>query len=287
MKRFGEFFNETFLFLEDIEYTDKTLFTRIINEDITPSEDELTNFDIELSNPDSASKYLNNDEELRLIKIYKDDPTSQEGIEARNTVVENKLKFIHLLAHKAVRSGRIKDSQRTDAVQNAVISLMHAIDKFDPEKGVPFTAYAKQWIMAGITNPFNPVRQRSISSDAIGKDSLLSLTSIDEPINDGSSDDKTMSAGEKIADNREGINPYEDLEYKDLMATLHVFLKKLSAKEAKAIKLRFSTKPDGSERTFEEIGQELGMTKMGAKLLIDRTLAKLKNFAKEEKLQFN
>jgi hypothetical protein len=29
------------------------------------------------------------------------------------------------------------------------------------------------------------------------------------------------------------------------------------------------------------------MTKMGAKLLIDRTLAKLKNFAKEEKLQFN
>jgi DNA-directed RNA polymerase sigma subunit (sigma70/sigma32) len=63
--------------------------------------------------------------------------------------------------------------------------------------------------------------------------------------------------------------------------------KKLNDKEAKAIKLRFSTKPDGSERTFEEIGQELGMTKMGAKLLIDRTLAKLKNFAKEEKLQFN
>ena len=34
-----------------------------------------------------------------------------------------------------------------------------------------------------------------------------------------------------------------------------------------------------------EIGNELGMTKMGAKMLIDRTITKLKQFARQEQIK--
>lgn len=284
MKSFTNFFKTDFLVLESLEYTDRTLFRRIINEELTPSETELADLDIELSNPETAKKYMDNEEEVALIEQYKADPDSVEGLEARNKVIENKLKYIHLLAQKAVNANRIKPQQKEDAVQNAVLSLIHGIDLFDPSKGVPFTAYAKQWIMAGITNPFNPIRQKSISSDAIGKDKDFGLTSIDTPINDAHSDDKQMTLGDTIADYREGTNPFDNLDEKDTRATLGVFLKKLPEKEAQAIKLRFSVKPDGTERTFEEIGKELGMTKMGAKMLIDRVINKLKTFAKEENI---
>lgn len=134
MQKFRDFLKQDILILEGIYYTDRTLFRRIVNEELTPSEEELTKLDVELSDPENAKAYLNNEEELELIRKYKADPTSLEGIEARNKVVENKLNFIHLLAHKAARGGKIKDNQHEDAVQNAVLSLMHAIDLYDPDK---------------------------------------------------------------------------------------------------------------------------------------------------------
>ena len=147
--------------------------------------------------------------------------------------------------------------------------------------GVPFTAYAKQWILAGIFNPFNPVRQKSISSDAIGKDKDFGLTSIDTPINSAMSDDKEMTLGDTIMD-KTGLDPAEMLDEKDIRSRLKIYLKKLTDKEATAIRLRFSTNPDGKQHTYQEIGEELGMTTPGAKMLVEKALNKLKTFYKEE-----
>jgi len=285
MKKFTDFFKEEYLVLESIEYTDRTLFTRIINEEFASDEKELAKLDVELSNPESAKKYLNNEEEIELIKKYKADPNSQEGLDARNEVIINKMKFINLLVSKAVSTGRISSGQAQDAINNAVLYLIRAIDLYDINKGVPFTAYAKQWILAGITNPFNPRFHSSISSDIIGKKTKygnIGLSSLDTPITSADSDDKAMTLGDTIADTQPNTSPFDQLDEKDIRAKLGAFLKKLSDKEATAIKLRFSSKPDGSQRTFAEIGKELDLTSMGAKLLIDRTLTKLKEFAKEE-----
>lgn len=279
---FTEFLKNNYLIIEAIEYTDKTLFSRIVNEEFTPTEDELTKLDIELSNPETAKKYLDNEEELELIKKYKADPTGQEGLDARNTVIENKLKWIYLLANKAVNAGSIKKDQVQDAVQNAVLYLIRGIDKFDPDKGVPFTAYSKQWILAGIKNPFNPVRQKSISADTQGRDGI-GVTSIDTPINTNG-DDKEGTVADVIPDSRDGINPFDVVDDQDAKIKLNIFLKKLPEKQAKAIELRFIPN-DGNPRTLEEIGKELGMTKMGAKNLIERALDKLKIFAKEENIK--
>lgn len=286
MKSFTEFFNNSFLVLESIEYTDRTLFRKIINEELTPTEDEVTKLDIELSNPETAKKYLDNDEELELIEIYKNDPNGETGLDARNKLIENKLKYIHLLASKAVSAGRIKSHQMQDAIQNAVIYLINGIDKFDPSKGVPFTAYAKQWIMAGITNPFNPARQRSISSDGAGKTdsqgNTMGIVSFDTPTTGEDSDDKAMTVGDNIADIRAGIDPTEALDDNEMQKRLNSYLGRLNEKEARAIKMRFYADTDGKVKTLEEIGEAIGMTKMGVKMLIDRAMAKLKTFARED-----
>ena len=49
MKRFTEFFKNDFLILEQIEFLDRTLFSKIISEEIAPSEAEVADLDIELS----------------------------------------------------------------------------------------------------------------------------------------------------------------------------------------------------------------------------------------------
>lgn len=286
MERFTEFFKREYLTLESIEYLDKTLFRRIINEEFNATEQELADLDIELSNPESSKKYLNNEQENKLLQTYKANPNSKEGLDARNEIVMNKYKFIQLLVSKAVANGRITKDQAADATNNAVIYLLRGIDLYDMDKGVPFTAYAKQWIMAGITNPFNPRYHSSVSSDISGKalqdGDTVSVASMDATINSADSDDKDMTLGDTIADELDMNSPYQQLNEKDLYAKLGIFLKKLSDKEAEAIKLRFSSTPDGRQRTFAEIGDELGMTAMGAKVLVDRTLTKLKEYAKEE-----
>ena len=165
LKSVNWFFKKNYLIIEAIEYTDRTLFRRIVNEEFTPTEKELADLDIELSNPETAKKYLDNEEEIALIKQYKADPTGEAGLDARNKVIENKLKWIYLLANKAANAGAIKHTNIQDAVQNAVLFLIRAIDKYDPSKNVPFTAYCKSWIIAGIKNPYNIERQKSISAD--------------------------------------------------------------------------------------------------------------------------
>lgn len=55
---------------------------------------------------------------------------------------------------------------------------------------------------------------------------------------------------------------------------------RLPDKERRAIELYY---PENKEdkKTLEEIGHELGMTKVGAKQVVDRAFGKLKEFAKE------
>lgn len=143
MKSFSEFFTQRYVVLESLEYLDKTLFRRIINEELTPSEEDVAKLDIELSNPETAKKYLDNDEEIALIKTYKADPNGEAGLDARNKVIENKLKYIHLLANKAANARRIRRDQISDAVQNAVLYLINGIDKFDPDKRSSFYCLCK------------------------------------------------------------------------------------------------------------------------------------------------
>ena len=63
MDKFRTFIKNKFLAVESILYTDRTLFRKLITE-AAPSDEELTKLDIELSDPENAKKYLNNEKEI-------------------------------------------------------------------------------------------------------------------------------------------------------------------------------------------------------------------------------
>ena len=77
---------------------------------------------------------MREDEIVRLIGLYK----TNNDISSRNKVIEYNIKLVSYLIGKRRWSN--------DAMQEGVIGMMRAIEKFDPEKGVKFSTYAAYWI---------------------------------------------------------------------------------------------------------------------------------------------
>jgi RNA polymerase sigma factor (sigma-70 family) len=284
--------------MQYLEYLDKHVFTKIIKEsaEYEPTPDELIDSEIDyraLEKEDEAAlkKYkFDQDAERELIKIYKENPNSVQGGEAMGKIIEMKLPYIKMLANNAAKARVISFQNVGDAINNAVLSLIHALERYELNLNVPFTAYAKNWILAGIRNPFNPNRETSVSSDIVGKAGIQLLDY------DGSTDSSAQNninkdeSGQKLSDiidtylhDENGELSQSDLlNNQEIKHKVMILVKKLSDKEQKALHLRHSVKDDGKEYTFEEIGKEIGMTKMGAKKLIERAYEKIRNAVKEE-----
>lgn len=68
-------------------------------------------------------------------------------VAARNKLIEANARFVVSVAHKLGHHGRSRD----DLIQEGMLGLMHAANKFDPERGIPFGRYAWHWVRAEMT----------------------------------------------------------------------------------------------------------------------------------------
>lgn len=280
MKSFSEFFNSEYLALEAIEYLDKTIFTRFLNKDATliPSKEVILQ-QVEAIQKGEEYKpkanYMSTQQEMQLLRKFKDNPDSQQGLEAKNQLIENKIKYVYAIVHRLVNSGRIRRENFQDAVSEGILGLIYAIDKCDInklEKG--FTPYASHYIAGYASNAFNYRRSRDLTSGKSG-----SVMSMDAQISGdrGEWADKDQTVADKIHDDLHHI-PDEQFAAKEQQALMQDFLRRLPQKESKAIQMYWLDTPT---KTYEQIGKQLGMTKMGARMVIQRAQAKLREFAKE------
>lgn len=282
MKSFTEFFNSEYLAIEAIEYLDKTIFTRLLNQDKTliPSKqvilEQIEAMDKnEQESQDSDGKYLSKQTEMSLLRTYKQDPTSEQGLEAKNKIIENKIKYVYAIVHKLVRGGRLRGGDFQDAVQEGILGLIYAIDHCDVDKLTNgFTPYAAHYIRGYASNAFNYKRSKDLTSGRAG-----AVTSMDAEISGdrGEWSDKDQTLADKISDNI-GNSPDELLQSSEQQVLIQDFMRRLPEKEAKAIQMYWLDNP---RKTYEEIGKVLGMTKMGARMLTQRAQDKLREFAKE------
>lgn len=84
---------------------------------------------------------LNADEELWLTQA------AQEGDErAKKRLVESNMRLVINIA----RSYRCRSVPIEDLIQEGAIGLMHAVERFDPDKGFRFSTYATHWIRQSI-----------------------------------------------------------------------------------------------------------------------------------------
>jgi RNA polymerase sigma factor FliA len=202
----------------------------------------------------------------------------------RATLIEHYLSLARAIAARVYRLRTDDSVAFDDYLQYGRIGLMQAVDRFDPQRGIPFEAYASRRVRGAVLNglgyesellaqrAFHAARLRdrvrSLRENPLSKDRLEKLVHVTLTLALGAILDGEL---DEPVDESPASNPYEVTELQQLTRRVWDQVAKLPERDGRILLGHYR---DGLE--FQDIAAQMGLTKGRVSQLHAQALGRLR-----------
>lgn len=225
---------------------------------------------------------------------------------ARGQVI---LANLRLVVHVA-RAYRNRGLPFLDLIEEGNVGLIHAVDRFEPERGLRFSTYATLWIrqsiLRGIAEQSRAVRipvqmyqqlnrytraERTLRAH-LGREPAISEIAEELRISSARAERlRALLTGMKSLDDSPGTDGFQELSYEDAghaglsvermveiqleQEKLDRLMRTLPQREEQVLRIRYGFH-DGVARSLQETGEHFGLSRERVRQIEGRALAKLR-----------